>query len=132
MSTNITPKELDSARAVHQEMREYLDQDVEPGFDVIEKWADRLAVLLGLLATQPEPGAEGHRSKYTELDAAIVLAIHSGLTTLNRLVHACDEHIKVIDSRGHSYTDEGLLDRRLQALRKAGRVKFAKGHWSIS
>lgn len=33
----------DAAAEVAAAMREYLDQDVEPGFDVIEQWAERLA-----------------------------------------------------------------------------------------
>lgn len=33
----------DVATEVAAAMREYLDQDVEPDFDVIERWADRLA-----------------------------------------------------------------------------------------
>jgi phosphoribosylcarboxyaminoimidazole (NCAIR) mutase len=57
MTTTITPEALDTARAVQQEMREYLDQEVEPDFDVIERWADRLAALSELLAAQPASSA---------------------------------------------------------------------------
>ncbi|AVY67205.1 hypothetical protein [Xanthomonas translucens] len=71
-------------------------------------------------------------SKYAELDAAIVLAINGGATKFSGLLHACNSHIEVIDSRGRAHTDERRLDARLQALRKAGRITFRKGHWSIA
>lgn len=71
-------------------------------------------------------------SKYTELDAAIVLAINGGATTFTGLLRACGSHIEEIDEKGRSHTNERRLDARLQALRKAGRIKFAKGHWSIA
>lgn len=70
-------------------------------------------------------------NKYAELDAAIVLAVQNGATTFSGLLTACSEHLCSEISRG-PYTDNRMLDRRLQALRKAGRIKFAKGHWSIS
>ncbi|MGV1119202.1 hypothetical protein [Xanthomonas translucens] len=70
-------------------------------------------------------------SKYTELDAAIVHAVQNGATTFSGLRTACSQHLsfKMI---GREYTDDRLLDRRLQALRKAGRITFAMGHWSIA
>jgi hypothetical protein len=71
-------------------------------------------------------------SKYAELDAAIVLAINGGATTFSGLLRTCNSHIEVIDSRGRANTDDRRLDARLQALRKAGRITFFRGHWRIA
>jgi hypothetical protein len=71
-------------------------------------------------------------SKYAELDAAIVHAIENHATTFSGLLRTCSSHIEVTDSRGKAHTDERRLDARLQALRKAGRIKFRKGHWRIA
>lgn len=71
-------------------------------------------------------------SKHNELDAAILLAINAGATTFNGMFRACESHIETTDSRGRRHANERVLDRRLQALRKAGQIKFSKGHWSIA
>ncbi len=69
--------------------------------------------------------------KYNELDAAILLAINGGATDFGMLVRACGSHIEVATHKGGRYTDERMLDRRLQALRKRGLIRFKGGKWEV-
>lgn len=71
-------------------------------------------------------------SKYDTLDAAILKAIRRGKTKFFDIdadlsVHALSNRIG--DATG--VVGWRIVDRRLQALRKAGRIVYAKGAWSV-
>lgn len=70
---------------------------------------------------------------YTALDAAILKSIEDGCNTQGRLV---DVHRKSILKMGFKCGDETfrVVDRRLQALRKRGKIVFCKPlkTWSVA
>jgi hypothetical protein len=68
-------------------------------------------------------------NKYAEIDAAIVRAISCGATKFSALQRACSLDIASLD---RAIPNERLLDARLQAARKTGRIKYANGNWSIA
>lgn len=77
-------------------------------------------------------------SKYQQLDAAIVEAISRGARSFGQIYYSrgisseC-ERIATMEVRpiSRAADPERILDRRLQALRKAGEISFAKGAWSV-
>ena len=69
-------------------------------------------------------------SKYTTLDNMIVISIMAGSDTFTLLLqsgHLVDEAWKHDTGTGA----DRVIDRRLQALRKAGRIKYAAGKWEV-
>lgn len=68
-------------------------------------------------------------SKYAALDTEIINAISRSPSSLRDLAGTSS----VIGAVNPFYSDsvdrERLLDRRLQYLRKAGRIKFEHGYW---
>ncbi|KMM77043.1 hypothetical protein ACP93_02440 [Xanthomonas sp. NCPPB 1128] len=72
-------------------------------------------------------------SKYDHLDDAIIDAIGSGTSTFTSICANVDHEVRVIAADGPKDKPEcRYVDARLQALRKQGLIKFAKGHWSIA
>ncbi len=95
------------------------------------------AAALGLVAAPHQPlahRAEGHRmSKYTELDAAIVHAIENHASQCAGIVERVRADALAAAATGPKTKPlSRYVDARLQSLRKAGRIKFANGHWSIA
>ena len=72
-------------------------------------------------------------SRFKELDEAIVAAVNEGAREFGRIVSRVHEQAeKLLPSKWHSV--DRVVDRRLQALRKAGRLVFVRGGrgWSIT
>lgn len=64
-------------------------------------------------------------SKYAVLDDQIIKTIKAGKSTFNEIVKSCEQY-----TREHVTTsaeDWRIIDRRLQALRKAGKITFFRG-----
>ena len=69
-------------------------------------------------------------SKYAKLDGLIVNAVLTGHFTFTEL----QQHDAVRDEADMRDTGTGfdrVIDRRLQALRKAGRIRYAAGKWEV-
>ncbi|WP_454691188.1 hypothetical protein [Achromobacter aloeverae] len=73
-------------------------------------------------------------SKYAQIDAAILDAIKAGRTTFAEMqtsgLMVILAPVCTVDRYGDSQ-EWRVLDRRLQALRKAGRITFYKGQWKV-
>jgi len=72
-------------------------------------------------------------SKYDELDRHIVKAIARGMdtfTVISRSGAVVTESHRLGELTGAA--DWRIVDRRLQALRKAGRIAYAKRAWSVT
>lgn len=63
--------------------------------------------------------------KYQELDDLIVLCIKQGVNTFTALWQGRPGKWAL----EHSYDAYRAVDRRLQALRKAGRIAWMRNHW---
>lgn len=69
-------------------------------------------------------------SKYAELDHKILQCIARRIDTFHRISPACrDLSYALADGTGAE--PWRLVDRRMQALRKAGKIAYEKGAWSI-
>jgi hypothetical protein len=66
-------------------------------------------------------------SKYEELDAAILAAIKRGKTKFY-IISALVEPLALPHSKG-PHDAFRAVDRRLQALRKAGQIEYRNGTW---
>lgn len=72
-------------------------------------------------------------SKYTKLDAAIVHAIENHETQCAGIVARVEAEVLAVAATGPKAKPlSRYVDARLQSLRKVGRIKFSKGHWSIA
>lgn len=76
-------------------------------------------------------------SKYQELDAALISAIKNGADTMsaldsNKKVHALTKPHQVKDRWGHLTPEFRIIDRRLQALRKAGLIAYHSKRWGVA
>ena len=69
-------------------------------------------------------------SKYAELDAKIMQSIARRINTFHRISPACRD-LSYAMSHGTGIEPWRFVDRRLQALRKAGKIVFNKGQWAI-
>jgi hypothetical protein len=69
-------------------------------------------------------------SKYAELDAKIMQTIARGKAAF-ALIHPACLSLSFDLSRGTSTEPWRIVDRRLQALRKAGKIIFGNGQWAI-
>lgn len=71
-------------------------------------------------------------SQYDKLDAAIIKAIRRGACSFNRIVNNRDASLEahLIGEQTGAPTWR-IVDRRLQAMRKKGRIAYAKGAWSV-
>jgi hypothetical protein len=69
-------------------------------------------------------------SKYEELDAAILKDIKNGPNDIWGLETSRRIASPLTKEKGYFHVTE-LLSRRLQALRKAGKVTYKKGRWHI-
>lgn len=65
-------------------------------------------------------------NKYDELDAAILKAIEAGRRQFYYINTAVEDLAKPHSLRGDS---SRVVDRRLQALRKRGRIAYAQKEW---
>lgn len=66
--------------------------------------------------------------KFAQLDALIVMSIEHGNAEFHRI---CGGAVRV-EAEQHSRTDAWrVVDRRLQALRKKGVIRFDKKAWSV-
>ena len=63
--------------------------------------------------------------KYSVLDDQIIKAIQAGQSTFNEIVKACNQHAH--EHVTASAEDWRIIDRRLQELRKAGKITFFRG-----
>lgn len=76
-------------------------------------------------------------SKYAEFDAKLLACIEEGRNTLARLAYKTPliEMAKPFCVSARSIFQQPdpvcIIDRRLQALRKAGRIAYAGGKWHI-
>ena len=69
-------------------------------------------------------------SKYTELDELIIAAIVFSSDTFTLL----QQHLAVAHAARSHDTGTGfdrVIDRRLQALRKAGKIRYEHGKWEV-
>ncbi|KWR82520.1 hypothetical protein [Pseudomonas sp. PI1] len=64
-------------------------------------------------------------SKYAEYDEKLMNLIRNGCNTFNALIH------RLFDENKAFAEDDPwrVTDRRLQALRKAGKIVYADGRW---
>lgn len=73
------------------------------------------------------------QGKYAELDAKILELVRNGADTFNTLVVRRD--INKLTAPHETAATEGwrVVDRRLQALRKAGKIAFRRdaGRWEV-
>lgn len=68
-------------------------------------------------------------SKYTELDAKILQTIARGKNTFAGIAGHCSNlSFGLVAGDVEPWR---IVDRRLQALRKAKKIVFIKGHWSV-
>lgn len=68
-------------------------------------------------------------SKYTEFDAKLIHLVKNGATTSGPLTN-----LLVTDAQPFVTRNSGagrVVDRRLQALRKAGRLIYSCGRWYV-
>lgn len=65
-------------------------------------------------------------SKYDEVDKAIVRAIRSGISESGNLMMNCALRDAAMAAAEKTRDWRDLLGRRLQALRKAGRIKYIR------
>lgn len=74
-------------------------------------------------------------SKFAQIDGAILEAIAGGRDTFTALQTRALMDQAAQLSKPDRYGDRPawrVLDRRLQALRKAGRIQFVKGRWALT
>lgn len=69
-------------------------------------------------------------SKYTALDAKILQAIARGDDTFTSINGRCRDLSWEL-ATGTDAEPFCIVDRRLQALRKAGKIVFSQGQWAI-
>lgn len=67
-------------------------------------------------------------SKYTEFDAKVLELIGTGTDTFTGLSCRLAEAAKPFTTGQPTWR---VVDRRLQALRKAGKIRYAKGVWEV-
>ena len=70
-------------------------------------------------------------SKYTKLDGLIVAAIADGHNTFT-LLQRNDAVLDEADMHDTGTGFDRVIDRRLQALRRAGRIKYEFGKWEVA
>jgi hypothetical protein len=70
---------------------------------------------------------------YTRLDAEIIEQISKGKSNFTGIYIAVSMTVaRIIESTGKKSDDWRVVDRRLQALRKAGRISYlGRGGWVI-
>ncbi|NGR09342.1 hypothetical protein G5B41_17520 [bacterium SGD-2] len=69
-------------------------------------------------------------SKYKEFDALLLSEIRSGNDTFSAMQTAkVREAAELFSAR--PYEEFRVIDRRLQALRKAGAITYAGGRWRV-
>lgn len=68
-------------------------------------------------------------SKYTEFDAKLIHLVKNGATVFGHLVSALVTDAKPFVT--HNSDASRVVDRRLQALRKAGRLIYSCGRWYV-
>lgn len=73
-------------------------------------------------------------NKYAQLDAKLIELIKSGAGTFNAIAARAD--VAALTAPHETATTEGwrVVDRRLQALRKAGKIAFSRdvGRWRVA
>lgn len=75
-------------------------------------------------------------SKYEEFDAALLNAIRNGADKLdamcgNAKIKALAQPLREKDRWGHLTEVFRIIDRRLQALRKKGRIAYTGARWVV-
>ncbi len=68
-------------------------------------------------------------SKYTEFDAKLIHLVKNGATVFGHLVSELVTDAKPFVT--HNSDASRVVDRRLQALRKAGRLVYSCGRWYV-
>ena len=73
-------------------------------------------------------------NKYAQIDAELIELIKSGDGTFNAIASRAD--VSALTAPHETETAEGwrIVDRRLQALRKAGKIAFSRdaGRWRVA
>ena len=73
-------------------------------------------------------------NKYAQLDAKLIELIKNGAGTFNEITPRAD--VAALTAPHETATTEGwrVVDRRLQALRKAGKIAFSRdvGRWRVA
>ena len=72
-------------------------------------------------------------NKYAQLDSKLIELIKSGVGTFNEIAPRAD--VTALTAPHETATAEGwrIVDRRIQALRKAGKIVFSRdvGRWRV-
>ncbi|CAD5377390.1 hypothetical protein OF001_U20317 [Pseudomonas sp. OF001] len=68
-------------------------------------------------------------SKYAEFDAKLLGLISAGKQTFTELQVCTAVEAAPLAGGGEPFR---VVDRRLQALRKAGKIRYAKGKWEVA
>ena len=75
------------------------------------------------------------KTDYSTLDNAICAAIHSGADNFTRLTsqRSVMDIAAAVAERKNGFAGLGwrVIDRRLQALRKAGKIIYKGGKWTL-
>lgn len=73
-------------------------------------------------------------SKYQRIDDRIIEMIGKGYNTFTYLLNpdAAGAMAKELTSSSRNSGADRLVDRRLQALRKQGRITYSKGKWVVT
>lgn len=68
--------------------------------------------------------------KYSEVDAAIIARIRSGHSRFYEIWPGIASHLT--NSNPYTSSDSSrIIDRRLQAMRKQGKITYYGGKWSV-
>jgi hypothetical protein len=76
-------------------------------------------------------------SQYKDFDDALIVCIDLGHNTMAKMeplitLKGMTDAMNLRDDRGSRVPHFRVIDRRLQALRKAGRIIYQDKRWSIS
>lgn len=76
-------------------------------------------------------------NKYDQYDERLIRAIENGADTMDALARNPDltklaQPLRVADRWGHLTPEFRIVDKRLQALRKSGRISFVNRRWAVS
>jgi hypothetical protein len=89
------------------------------------------------MTTEPRPRGRPDRHDYTAIDAALLDAIGSGKSSFLQIeevpvvAHECARLGQAEGRPDHAYFR--IADRRLQVLRRSGRIKFARATgWTMA
>lgn len=68
---------------------------------------------------------------YTELDSCILKAIQDGEMAFSALINTKAVQTAARSVETHQGEYDRAVDRRLQSLRKSGKIEFSRGSWKL-